>query len=86
MTDIKIEYLEDGDQGVRLNRIRKDSVVDRIGLKNGDVIKKFNGSSIAGKSGATGTIMQLLKVRGGEELKIKITRGAQTITKTIVVI
>ena len=86
LKDVKVNPLEGQNQGVRVSRIRQGSVFDKVGLENGDVIKEVNGSPIGAQSGATVHIMQFLKVRNGEELTFKISRGDETITKTIIVL
>jgi general secretion pathway protein C len=60
--------------GFRLFAIRQNSIFDKIGLKNGDIIQAINGSEINDPSKALGLINEL---RNQRELAVKIVRNKE---------
>jgi len=68
--------------GFRLFAIRQNSIFDQIGLRNGDVIQRINGSDINDPSKAL-TLLQDL--RNERQLTVDITRNnaPKTVTYTI---
>jgi general secretion pathway protein C len=61
-------------QGFRLFQIKPDSLVDRIGLKNGDVIQRVNGVEISDPS----TAFQLLQdLQGHAQIRVDVLRNQQ---------
>ncbi len=64
-------------QGFRLFQIKPDSLIDRIGLKNGDVIQRVNGVEISNPS----TAFQLLQdLQGHAQLRVDVLRNHQPTT------
>lgn len=61
-------------QGFRLFQIKPDSLIDRIGLKNGDVIQRVNGVEISDPS----TAFQLLQdLQGHPQVRVDVLRNQQ---------
>lgn len=61
-------------QGFRLFQIKPDSLIDRIGLKNGDVIQRVNGVEISNPS----TAFQLLQdLQGHQQIRVDVLRNQQ---------
>jgi general secretion pathway protein C len=61
-------------QGFRLFQIKPDSLIDRIGLKNGDVIQRVNGVEISDP----GTAFQLLQdLQGHQQIRVDVLRNQQ---------
>lgn len=61
-------------QGFRLFQIKPDSLIDRIGLKNGDVIQRVNGVEISDPS----TAFQLLQdLQGHPQIRVDVLRNQQ---------
>lgn len=61
-------------QGFRLFQIKPDSLIDRIGLKNGDVIQRVNGVEISNPS----TAFQLLQdLQGHSQIRVDVLRNQQ---------
>jgi general secretion pathway protein C len=61
-------------QGFRLFQIKPDSLIDRIGLKNGDVIQRVNGVEISDPS----TAFQLLQdLQGHQQIRVDVLRNQQ---------
>lgn len=61
-------------QGFRLSQIKPDSLIDRIGLKNGDVIQRVNGVEISDP----GTAFQLLQdLQGHQQIHVDVLRNQQ---------
>jgi len=58
--------------GWRLERIRKDSIYDKAGFQNGDVIKEINGVSL---NDAAQAIKLLQSLRNEAEIDIRFSRG-----------
>jgi type II secretory pathway component PulC len=56
--DVSVAY-QDGEMiGVQIDGIRDGGVYDRIGLRNGDVVKDVNGVSLAGPAAMAGVLAQ----------------------------
>jgi general secretion pathway protein C len=63
--------------GFRLFAIRSGSIFDKIGLKNGDVIQRINGSEMSDPSRA----LQLLQeLRNESDLSVEVVRNRQPMT------
>jgi general secretion pathway protein C len=63
--------------GFRLFAIRSGSIFDKIGLKNGDIIQKVNGSEMSDPSRA----LQLLQeLRSESDLTVEVVRNRQPMT------
>ena len=60
--------------GLRAVRIRKGTVLDRLGLKNGDVVRKINGFDLASPDGMLSAVA-LLKQR--DTFTLAIERGGK---------
>jgi general secretion pathway protein C len=64
-------------QGFRLFQIKSGSLIDRIGLKNGDVIQRVNGVEISDPS----TAFQLLQdLQGHPQIRVDVLRNQQPAT------
>jgi general secretion pathway protein C len=64
-------------QGFRLFSIKPQSLVDRIGLKNGDVVQRVNGVEISDPSTAFGLLQEL---QGYSQVRVDIMRNHQALT------
>jgi general secretion pathway protein C len=70
-----VPHFEGGQSvGFRLFAIRRGSLFDRIGLKNGDIIRSINGSEMNDPSRAV-TLLQ--ELRDAQTLDVEITRNQQ---------
>lgn len=65
------------EQGFRLFSIKPQSLVDRIGLKNGDVVQRVNGVEISDPSTAFGLLQEL---QGRSQVKVDVMRNHQPVT------
>jgi general secretion pathway protein C len=73
-------YLVQGEpQGFRLTRLQQDSVLQKIGLRSGDVLQKVNGLSIASPDDAL-RAYQFLQQEG--TVRLEILRGNRPTTLT----
>lgn len=66
--------------GFRLTRIRADSIYEKSGLQNGDVIKEINGVSLVDTAQ---TIKLLNSLRSAAEIEVRINRGSANFVKVI---
>lgn len=74
LQDAKAEpHLVGGElSGFRLTRIREDSIYQKAGLQNGDVVKEINGVSLVDTAQA---IKLLNSLRGENDLEVRLERG-----------
>jgi general secretion pathway protein C len=68
---------EGGAQGFRLFSIKPQSLIDRIGLKNGDVVQRVNGVEISDPSTAFGLLQEL---QGHSQVRVDVLRNHQPVT------
>lgn len=68
---------EGGAQGFRLFSIKPQSLIDRIGLKNGDIVQRVNGVEIADPSTAFGLLQEL---QGHAQVRVDVLRNHQAVT------
>jgi type II secretion system protein C len=82
LQDAKAEPVYEGGElnGFRLTRIRADSVYDKGGLQNDDVVKEINGVSLVDTAQA---IKLLNSLRGANEIEIGLNRGGSKMNVTI---
>jgi hypothetical protein len=66
--------------GVRLYGIRRNGLLGRLGVQNGDVVHSINGMSVADLSSA---LDALAKLRSASDLKVAITRRDQAVSLRI---
>jgi general secretion pathway protein C len=64
-------------QGFRLFAIKPDSLIDRIGLKNGDIVQRVNGVEITDPSTAF-TLLQ--DMQGRSQIRVDVLRNHQPTT------
>jgi general secretion pathway protein C len=64
-------------QGFRLFSIKPQSLIDRIGLKNGDVVQRVNGVEISDPSTAFGLLQEL---QGHAQVRVDVLRNHQAVT------
>lgn len=64
-------------QGFRLFSIKPQSLIDRIGLKNGDVVQRVNGVEISDPSTAFGLLQEL---QGRSQVRVDVLRNHQPVT------
>lgn len=70
-----VPHFEGGQSiGFRLFAIRRGSLFDRIGLKNGDIIRSINGTEMTDPSKAMALLQEL---RDANNLDVEITRNQQ---------
>ncbi len=78
-----VPHFEGGEStGFRLFAIRRGSIFDKIGLKNGDIIRKINGQAM---NDPTRALALLEELRGSEDLTVSVTRNRKdrTINYTV---
>jgi general secretion pathway protein C len=63
--------------GFRLFAIRQNSIFDKIGLKNGDVIQRVNGADLSDPARALALFQQL---RNERDIAVEIVRNKETKT------
>lgn len=82
LQDAKAEPVYEGGElnGFRLTRIRPDSVYEKGGLLNDDVVKEINGVSLVDTAQA---IKLLNSLRGANEIVIGLNRGGQKLNVNI---
>jgi len=61
-------------QGFRLTRIRENSVYEKAGFQNGDIIEEINGIPLRDAGGAIRLLNQL---RGEKEIEVRLNRSGQ---------
>lgn len=64
-------------QGFRLFAIKPQSLIDRIGLKNGDIVQRVNGVEISDPSTAFGLLQEL---QGHSQVRVDVMRNHQPVT------
>jgi general secretion pathway protein C len=70
-----VPHFQDGKAaGFRLFAIRQDSIFEKIGLKNGDVITRINGNDLSDPARAMSLIQEL---RGEGRIAIDVTRNRE---------
>lgn len=75
-----VPHFEGGESvGFRLFAIRRGSLFDKIGLKNGDIIRSINGNPMNDPGKAMGLMQEL---RDTSNLRIEATRNQQPVTLT----
>jgi general secretion pathway protein C len=75
-----VPHFEGGQSiGFRLFAIRRGSLFDRIGLKNGDIITSINGSEMSDPSRAVALLQEL---RDAQNLKVGAIRNQQPVELT----
>ncbi|MDX2166411.1 MAG: type II secretion system protein GspC [Deltaproteobacteria bacterium] len=75
-----VPHFEGGESvGFRLFAIRRGSLFDKIGLKNGDILRSINGQAMNDPSKAMNLIQEL---RDTTNLRVEATRNQQPVTLT----
>ena len=70
-----IPYFKDGKSiGLRLFAIKNGSLFEKIGLKNGDILKSINGNSLGD---ITQAVKLFEKLREERSIKVILERGRQ---------
>ncbi len=70
-----VPHFEGGEStGFRLFAIRRGSIFDKIGLKNGDIIRKINGQAM---NDPTRALALLEELRSSTDLTVAVTRNRQ---------
>jgi general secretion pathway protein C len=64
-------------QGFRLFSIKPQSLVDRIGLKNGDIVQRVNGVEISDPSTAFALLQDL---QGHSRVRVDVLRNHEPVT------
>jgi type II secretion system protein C len=82
LQDAKAEpNLVDGElRGFKLTRIRQDSIYEKSGLQNDDIITEINGTALTDTGQAIKTLQGL---RNESELEIRVNRGGNMMTVNI---
>jgi general secretion pathway protein C len=57
--------------------IKPQSLIDRIGLKNGDIVQRVNGVEISDPSTAFGLLQEL---QGHSQVRVDVLRNHQAVT------
>ena len=74
--------------GALVTEVMPDSAADRAGLKRGDILLRFDGREVRGvrdlqlkvASKATGSTVEVVVLRAGKELSLRVTVAARVIT------
>jgi len=73
-----VPHFEGGQSvGFRLFAIRQDSLFDKIGLKNGDIISKINGQDMTDPARAIAMFQEL---RNERQISVEVTRNKEPLT------
>jgi general secretion pathway protein C len=64
-------------QGFRLFSIKPQSLIDRLGLKNGDIVQRVNGIELSDPSTAFGLLQEL---QGHAQVRVDVLRNHQAVT------
>jgi general secretion pathway protein C len=64
-------------QGFRLFSIKPQSLIDRLGLKNGDIVQRVNGIELSDPSTAFGLLQEL---QGHSQVRVDVLRNHQAVT------
>ena len=68
-----VPHFQDGKAaGFRLFAIRRDSIFEKLGLKNGDIISRINGNELADPARAMSLLQEL---RGEGSVSVEVTRN-----------
>lgn len=67
-------------KGWKLERIRKGSIYEKVGIQNGDVIEEINGAALTDASQAVKTLQQM---RNEGTIEIRGSRSGQPFTKSL---
>lgn len=76
LQDAKAEpYMENGElNGFKMVRIKQDSIYQKAGIQNEDIIKEINGVSLTDTAQA---IKLLNSLRGESEIEVRLSRGGK---------
>jgi len=75
-----VPHFQDGKAaGFRLFAIHQDSVFEKIGLKNGDIVSRINGNDLTDPARAMSLIQEL---RSEGKISVELTRNRQPTTMT----
>ncbi len=79
LTQVRIRpFIKNGQpDGLMLSRIKADSIFSKLGLKNGDVVKKIDNQLIKSPDDAFAFYNRL---KSGAELSLEVARGSETRT------
>jgi len=66
-----------GAQGFRLFSIKSQSLIERLGLKNGDIVQRVNGVEISDPSTAFSLLQDL---QGHSQIRVDVLRNRQPVT------
>ena len=69
-------------RGFRLTRIRENSIYQKAGFQNGDIIEEINGIPLRDAAGAIRLLQQL---RGEKEIEVRLNRGGRSSAMNVVV-
>lgn len=75
-----VPHFQDGKaSGFRLFAIRRDSIFEKIGLKNGDIVSRINGNELTDPARAMAMIQEL---RGENRITVELSRNREPTTMT----
>lgn len=79
LQDAKADPFYEGSElsGFKLSKIRGDSIYEKAGLQNNDIVKEINGVSLVDTAQAIKLLNQL---RGENDIEIRIVRGGKALT------
>ncbi|MGH7806290.1 MAG: type II secretion system protein GspC [Candidatus Binatia bacterium] len=73
-----VPHFQDGKAaGFRLFAIRRDSIFEKLGLKNGDIISRINGNELTDPARAMSLMQEL---RGEGNVNVEVSRNRQPVT------
>ncbi len=75
-----VPHFQDGKaNGFRLFAIRRDSIFEKVGLKNGDIVSRINGNDLTDPARAMALIQEL---RGENRISVELNRNREPTTLT----
>ena len=75
-----VPHFQDGKaSGFRLFAIRRDSIFEKIGLKNGDIVSRINGNELTDPARAMAMIQEM---RGENRITVELNRNREPTTLT----
>ncbi|MBI4243399.1 MAG: M28 family peptidase [Planctomycetes bacterium] len=83
-TELKSLNLEEGCSAIKVDQVEKGSVAKKCGVKSGDFIVKFNGTSLSSDDPLRHLTKMIRKVEENKEIPITIIRDGQEMTLTAI--
>ena len=78
---VGVDDRHDGGRGAIVSQVQPGSPAGKLGLREGDIVRKVNGEVIDGQAGLIAAIRDLSP---GDTVQLEYARGAETRTGTVV--